>query len=135
DAHGRRRRAELFATDRLGDAIVRLYERYAELLPDGPARARAVATARSAAASTLYDLDRYAAAYAPDVEVVDHRILGTWSARGAEAALQNLRALLELTEDLSYRVDEILALRSNALLARQTNVGTARAGGGVFERA
>src|SRR5207249_8213672 len=48
--------------------------------------------------------------------------------------LQNLRALLELTGDLSFRVDEILDLRSNALLVRQTNVGTARAGGGVFER-
>src|SRR5206468_9206315 len=59
---------------------------------------------------------------------------GTWSARGAEAALQNVRALLELTEDLSFRVDEILDLRSNALLIRQTNVGTARTGGGVFER-
>src|SRR5206468_779842 len=53
---------------------------------------------------------------------------------GAEAALQNLRTLLELTEDLGFRVDEILDLRSNALLVRQTNVGTARSGGGVFER-
>ena len=50
DAHGRRRRAEFFAADRLGDAVARLYERYAELLPDGPARARAAATARSVAA-------------------------------------------------------------------------------------
>src|SRR5262249_25750799 len=30
DAHGRRRLAELFATDRLGDAVARFYERYAE---------------------------------------------------------------------------------------------------------
>ncbi len=50
DAQGRRRRLEVFAADRLGDAVARLYERYAELLPDGPARDRAAATARSVAA-------------------------------------------------------------------------------------
>src|SRR5262249_9141020 len=38
DARGRRARSEFFAIDRLGDAIARLYERYAELLPDGPER-------------------------------------------------------------------------------------------------
>src|SRR5512134_3594882 len=38
DAQGRRRRLELFAADRLGDAVARLYERYAELLPEGPER-------------------------------------------------------------------------------------------------
>ncbi len=41
------RHAEVFASNRLGDAIVRLYERYAELLPEGPARERAAATARA----------------------------------------------------------------------------------------
>src|SRR5262249_32921147 len=35
DAQERERRRERFATDRLGDAIVRLYARYAELLPEG----------------------------------------------------------------------------------------------------
>ncbi|MGH9670631.1 MAG: hypothetical protein ACRD3A_11035, partial [Terriglobales bacterium] len=50
DAQGRHRRQEAFAADRLGDAVARLYERYADLLPDGPARARAAATARSVAA-------------------------------------------------------------------------------------
>src|SRR5262249_41615747 len=50
DANGRRRRSEHFAVDRLGDAVARLYARYAELLPDGPERARAAATARSSAA-------------------------------------------------------------------------------------
>src|SRR5438093_5990715 len=97
DAHGRRRRAELFATDRLGDAVARLYERYAELLPDGPARARAAATARSVAAMEgPIDLDRYAALVAPTSENVDHRILGTWSARGAEALRQNMRSIFDL---------------------------------------
>src|SRR5262249_59464649 len=49
DAQGRWR-TEVFATDHLGDAVIRLYERYAELLTDGPARAIAAATARSVAA-------------------------------------------------------------------------------------
>src|SRR5262249_33317389 len=47
DNQGRRRRTEVFAADRLGDAIVRLYERHAELLPAGPARDRPAITARS----------------------------------------------------------------------------------------
>src|SRR5262249_30143197 len=47
ETEGRYRSSEVFAVDRLGDAITRLYERYAELLPDGPARARAAAVARS----------------------------------------------------------------------------------------
>src|SRR5439155_2882381 len=62
DAQGRRLRVERFATDRLGDAVARVYERYAALLPDGPARARAAATARAVAAmlGASYDPDRYA---------------------------------------------------------------------------
>ena len=90
DAQGRRRRAEVFAADRLGDAVARLYERYAELLPDGPERTRAAATARSVAAMLgPFDLDRYATAFAPDVEFVDHRTVGFGSARGAEALLRS----------------------------------------------
>ena len=57
---------------------LRLYERYADLLPEGPERTRAGATARSAAALVgSVDLDRYATAFAPAIEVVDHRLLGT----------------------------------------------------------
>src|SRR5262249_15361272 len=51
DANGRRQWQEAFAADRVGDAVVRLYERYAELLPAGPERERAAATARSVAAT------------------------------------------------------------------------------------
>jgi hypothetical protein len=36
DSDGRQTRYEDFAEDRLGDAIVRFYERYADRLPDGP---------------------------------------------------------------------------------------------------
>jgi hypothetical protein len=135
DAQGQHRRGEIFALNRLGDAVVRLYERYADLLPDGPERARAAATARSVAAYVgPFDPDRYATAFAPAMEVVDHRILATWSARGAEAGLQNLRALAEVSDEVSIRIDAILDLRSDALLVHRTSFGTIRTGGGAFER-
>src|SRR5205823_6141632 len=118
----------------LGDAVALLYERYAELLPDGPARARAAATARSVAGIAAFELDRWAAAVAPAIEVVDHRTLGTWSARGAEAFLDHLRAVLGLADDAATRDDDVLALQPDALLVCRTHFGTARAGGGAYER-
>src|SRR5262249_43332456 len=136
DPQGRNRRREVFATGQLGHAVVRLYERYAELLPDGPARARAAATARAAAALMVgpYDPDRHATACAPAVEVVDHRILGTWSARCRDAFLQNLRSWLAIAEDIVNRVDDVLAQRPDAILARWTHLGTNDASGGAYER-
>src|SRR5205823_12885121 len=131
DAQGRRARTEVFAVDRLGDAVARSYERYADLLPDGPARARAAATARSFSGIAAFE---WAAAVAPAIEVVDHRTLGTWSARGAEAFLEHLRALLGLADDAATRDDDVLALQPDALLVRRTHFGTARAGGGAYER-
>jgi hypothetical protein len=74
----------IFAVDRLGDAVVRLYERYAEMLPDGPARARAAVTARPVAA-LLGPPDRWP--FAPDVEATDYRTVEfrvpAWRRRGA----------------------------------------------------
>ena len=40
---------EIFAADHLGDAIARLYERYAEQLPEGPERERAAVAALAVA--------------------------------------------------------------------------------------
>src|SRR5262249_22780082 len=133
DAQGRCRWGEVFASDHLGDAIVRLYQRYAELLPDGPARDHAAAIARSVAAIMgPYDTDHfdaYARAFAPGIESVDHRILGTWLAHGAAAALQNLRSVLDLADDMGLRDDDVLAL-----LVPRMVWGTDRASGGAFER-
>jgi ketosteroid isomerase-like protein len=135
DATGRRRRTEILAGNRLGDALVRLYERYAELLPDGPARVRAAATARSIAAGHgPFDPDRSATAYASAIESVDHRILGTWSASGAEVMVRQVRSLLEVADDVIFADDEVLCLRPDALLTRRTHSGTDRAGGGRYER-
>src|SRR5262249_49830767 len=69
DASGLQRRVELFDPARLANAIVRLYERHAELLPEGPERDLSAATARSVAAILgPYDVDRYATAISPSVE-------------------------------------------------------------------
>src|SRR5262249_54014465 len=132
DAQGRNRRCEFFAVDRLGDAVARLYERYDELLPDGPARTRAAATARSVAALPgPIDLDRTIRAFSPAIDLVDRRTLGTWSARGVEELWRHWGALLELAAGVAVRFDDILGLRPHALLCRTTVFGTDRGGGAV----
>src|SRR5204862_6717087 len=118
---GQRRRAEIFAVDRLGDAVARLYERHAELLPDGSARARAAATARSVLATVGWgpvDVDRTAASLAPAVEFVDHRRFGFPPTTGTEAYLRRLGTLREVSDDSTLRADDVLNLRSDALLVR-----------------
>src|SRR5262249_57679336 len=60
--------------------------------------------------------------------------LGTWSGRGADVFLQHFRALFEIADDLAMREDEILGLQPNVLLMRRIHSGTARAGGGAYER-
>src|SRR5262249_25061815 len=135
DAQGRRRRNERFASDRLCDAVACLFERYAELLPAGPARDRAAGTARAVAARAgIFDPDRFAAVCAPDIEVAARRLLGTWFARGAEALRQHNQAWLDVGDELVMRDDDILALDSAALLRRRTFSGIDRVGGGTFER-
>ncbi len=136
DARGSRRRLEIFATDRLGAAIARLYERYAELLPAGRERTRAAATARSVAGWLgPFDLERFGAAVAPAIDVIDHRTLGTWSAHGKEAWLEHMRALVAVAEGIVLRDDDVLGLRPGALLVQRVHRGTDRASGGSYERA
>jgi class 3 adenylate cyclase/ketosteroid isomerase-like protein len=137
DAQGRIERSEVFAPDRLGDAIARLYERYAEGLPAGPERTRAAATARSVALvprAFPSDLDALAAVLAPDVEFVDHRPLGLPSRRGAQEFLAHQGTLFELANDLAVSIDDVVALGPDALLGRWINSGRLRVGGGDFER-
>ncbi len=136
DARGRRRWVEMFAADRLGDAVVRLYERHADLLPEGPERTRATAIARSfASLSGRISVARYTSALAPEFELDDHRILGTSAASRADEAVRDMRSWLELTDDLVMHDDEILDLRADAILVQRRSSGIARDGGGAFERA
>src|SRR5262249_60467016 len=78
--------------------------------------------------------DRLAPANAPAIEVVDHRMLGTWSAGGAEAVRQHTRSLLEVADEVAQRDDDILGLRPDAFLVRRSHLGTDRASGGPHER-
>src|SRR5439155_16034444 len=127
---GGHRPSGVFALERLGDAVARLYEPYADLSPDGPGRARAAAPARSVVA--LRPPERWP--FAPDAEATDHRTVGFGSVRGGDAVRAALRALHQLSDDFAYRMDDVLALRSDALLVRSTTSGTVRASGGAFER-
>src|SRR6185503_17382907 len=132
DAQGRRQRMEIFAHDRLADAVVRAYERYAELLPEGAARDRAARTARSLRSIVALDPNPAEAPLDDDVEFVDHRRLGFEPARGAGAFVRHFRALLDLAIDLRLRIDDVLDLRPDTLLYRSTVSGTDRASGGPF---
>jgi ketosteroid isomerase-like protein len=135
DASGRRRATEFFALDKLADAVCRLYERHAELLPDGPERTRVAATARSLAALLgPFDLARFATGIAPALDVADYRRIGLEPTHGAEAWLRGLDSLVEIADDIANRIDDVLALRSSVLLLRFVNSGTARVGGGSYER-
>jgi len=135
DGRGQRCRVELFAPNRLGDAIVRLYERYADLLPDGPERACAAATARAVVAALApLDVDRLATALAPDIKFIDHRRLGLPPLSGAEAVLRGIRSVHAAARDITTCVLDVLALRCDALLVRWTEIGTESAGGGEYER-
>src|SRR5262249_56056728 len=92
---------------------------------------RAAAAGRSITAILTLDANRPPLAH--DMECVDHRALGLWSARGAAAALRRMRALFELADDVTIRIHDVLRARSDAILWRSTFAGTDRASGGAFE--
>src|SRR5262249_31722135 len=135
DAQGQQRRIELFDPKHLTDAIARLYERYAKLLPDGQERERATTTARVIArAMGPFGLVNGPDGCAPDIQVVDHRPLATFTARGAETVLKNWNAWFDIADDLMLELEDVLGAQFDALLVQRTLVGIDRAGGGRFER-
>src|SRR5262249_43728404 len=136
DTDGRLVRSECFAADRLGDAVVRLYERHAELLPDGPARARAARAARAGVAFHRSGAgpERFLAAFAPGIVAIDHRTVGFGELHGRDAVVMAVRAFHDLSDDIGIRYDDVLALSECAALIRTTQHGRARASGGTWER-
>ncbi len=132
DEHGRLRLSEVFAADHLGDAVARLYERCAELLSDGPARDCATTTAYAVAYMVTQSRDhRGEDVMAPDLQAVDHRtvgheLVGQYSSRWEES-------WGELAGELTFHIDEVLALSSQGLLRRTNASGLWRATGGAFE--
>jgi hypothetical protein len=133
DEYGLSFRQEVLAADRLGAALVRLYERYAELLPESPERTRAAGIARSLAAyDGRIDLERLKAAYVPTAQCVDHRVFGTWSAGDAEEILRHFHLQLDLAPDFAGRYDDVFAATVDTVVARMTFFGTGRDSGGPF---
>jgi class 3 adenylate cyclase/ketosteroid isomerase-like protein len=131
---GNAARVEVFAEDRLDDAIARLYARYAELQPPGSARERASLAARGVSALlNPWELEAVGAVLAPDVVFCDRRKLGLGSWRGAENVLAGLRVRNELTSERASRSDEVLASNEDVLLTRRTISGVDRASGGAYE--
>jgi len=126
---------EVFAPDRLGDAVIRLYERHATLLAAGPERDRATAIARTLATAVRpADLDAWCAAIADDFDLVDHRVLGVGSLRGGDAMRANFRAMFALEDHVATGVVDVLATRPDAIVVRLGNSGVARDSGGTYER-
>ena len=135
DGRGRYRRFEIFAADHLGHALASLYERNAVLCPDGGERSRAAAIARSAGVMLGQpDLAGTASVLAPDVEFSDLRTVGFGTLHGAEAVLETIAAMMELSRDDSAHIDDVLVLEPDALVVRWTNRGTDVESGGAFER-
>src|SRR5262249_49704542 len=121
DAQGRRRVTEVFAPNHLGGAAARLYERYAELLSDGPERTRATATARTVGGRLAPpDPDRFATPLARGIEFIAHRPLGFPPRHGAEQQLEGYRNYFDVATDIAIGVDDILSLAPDRLLVRWT---------------
>src|SRR5206468_3091702 len=78
--------------------------------------------------------NRFGATLSPQVESIDHRILGMYSARGADALLRLVRVELDLADNVVVRHDDILALTPHALLMRGTLSGTDQRTGGPYEK-
>ena len=135
DDCGRWLRSEIFAADRLGDAVARLYERYAELLPDGPERERAAATARSVAAM----------ASQPDHAAPRSRVRARHRGRGPSGA-RDLVGSRRRGGAPTLRVpprrrgrsrparSTTCSRRPDALLVERAHTGIAKQGGGAYER-
>ena len=135
DGRGRYRRFEIYPAHRLGDAVARLYERHAELLPAGAARARVEATARSVkvVAPGQFDLDHYADVFLPDLEIVDHRMLGHRTGMDRQTLFRSMAAAGEVGDQLLSGPKDVLGLTENALLLGWLASGVGRASGGAFE--
>ena len=130
---GRIHRVEIFAADRLGEALLCLYRRFGESLPEGAERQAALSVSRGNFFGRI-DLDTLAANIAPDIDFVDHRRLGFEPTHGRAAFIALVRSLREASSDSDQHADRILAAEPHALLLRMTNTGTDQATGGRFER-
>ncbi len=135
-ADGRSRYGEVFAADRLGEAVARLCELYAEQLPEGSARKQALTRAVGLRElSGRLDIEHLAKYFAPDVQHVDHRLAGVGRLSGAEALVNSLQMITtELAEQVEGRIDDLYGLTPDTGLFLMTTSGIDRRSGGRFER-
>ena len=134
DEQGLLVRCEVFAPDRLGEAIQRLYEMYGESSQDGSARARATRIASVVAVwNGPTKIDHVRTAFAPTTGNIDHRVFSTWDARDREEVLRHFRLQLDLVPDFAGRYNDVVALNDRGVAARMTFFGTARDSGGRIE--
>ncbi len=135
DRSGKCRRMDLYAADKLRDAVVRLYQAYAEGIPDGPQRERAMRTARALQVFSFpFAPEEIDVAFDPDIQMIDHRILGTWRARGVDAVVEQIRSLDDVAVGMEIRTEELLAVEPEAMLSQLNHAGIERVGGGTYER-
>jgi class 3 adenylate cyclase/ketosteroid isomerase-like protein len=136
DAAGKLVCMEVFGPDRLGDALVNLYQRYAALLPEGPEHSQAAEAVRTfGALAQRFDIDRVVAAMESDVGISDQRSVGNvGELQGAEEVRKAASAMLDLTEGFDWRIRDVVAASDRALLVRRDSSGRQQAGGGDFER-
>jgi class 3 adenylate cyclase/ketosteroid isomerase-like protein len=124
---------EVFEREQLGAALTRLYERYAETLPEGAARDRA-AGAATAIASQSGPLDVVANAenLESDATFVDRRTLGLGELTGTTDLVGAIGILAEATERLEGRIEDVLAAEPAGAVIRWTMSGIEKSSGGPF---
>jgi tetratricopeptide (TPR) repeat protein len=132
DAAGKGTYAEIFAAHRLADAVVRLYKRYAESLPEGPERERAAGVARTKSTMKAGSSAEWSAVLAPGFTQLDRRRIGTWGATSPTELLGNLQSMDSIMEGGVLSTVDVLAARPDALLHQISLRGVVR-GGGEFE--
>ena len=131
-ANGRLARAEQFEVDDEAGALAYLAELQREAgAADAPATTRERLDSYVAAWNAR-DWDRLREIYAPDVRLVDRRLIGWGELQGPDAIIEVIRGTSALALDARLDLD-VLASGERGAICRQTVSGHAAEGGGEFE--
>jgi ketosteroid isomerase-like protein len=83
------------------------------------------------AAFAARDWDAFAGLLAPDLVVIDHRVLGWEPLRGPAAYVDALRSLAELAPDVRLRLDHVIETSEHGIIYAPTWIGSRE--GGAFD--
>ena len=130
---GRLLLCEMFEADGEAAALARYEELRREHAPtpDRPPTQRELAELYAAAFNS-HDWDRLRELYAPDVRLVDRRMIGWGELDGADAVIEPIRGTTALAPDAQVDID-VLVSGERASICRQTVRGHSTEGGGEFE--